>query len=159
MITVVSCSLIIVGLSAIVINAEQNLNKDIIDSRLNITIIMKDIQNNCSRLLLKYPYLLNLPNILPTCWRVHQHYKYAKIVITILILHDSITVYLVAGGPLSFFLMSCIIGICSIIGVFVSQMSFLLLLDFIYIVFGFVIISRLFNKCFRPFPPEELRML
>jgi hypothetical protein len=68
----------------------QNLNKDILVLRINITIIMKDIENNCGKLLQKYPNLINLPDILPTCWRVHEYYRYGKVVIALLIVHDCI---------------------------------------------------------------------
>ncbi len=49
-----------------VVSAEQNSNKHIVDLRINITIIMKDIENNRSKLLQKYPNLIKSPDILPT---------------------------------------------------------------------------------------------
>jgi hypothetical protein len=64
---VVACLIVIVALTTVVISAEQNSNKDILDLRINITMIMQDIENNCSKLLQKYPNLLNLPDVLPTC--------------------------------------------------------------------------------------------
>ncbi len=63
----VACLIVIVALTTVVISAEQNSNKDILDLRINITMIMQDIENNCSKLLQKYPNLLNLPDVLPTC--------------------------------------------------------------------------------------------
>jgi hypothetical protein len=82
--------MVIVALTTVVISAEQNLNKDILDLRINITIIMRDIENNCSKLFKKYPNLLNLPDILPTCWRVHEYYRYGKLVVALLIVHDCV---------------------------------------------------------------------
>ncbi|CAF4491654.1 unnamed protein product, partial [Rotaria magnacalcarata] len=64
--------MVIVPLTTVVIYAEQNLNKDILDLRINITIIMQDIENNCSKLLQKHPSLINLPDILPTYWRAQD---------------------------------------------------------------------------------------
>jgi hypothetical protein len=93
------CSLVIVIFTTLVFAGETAVNKDIIDLRMNITIIMKDIEENCSNLLKKYPHMKNLPAILPTCWRLHDNYRHAKIVITILIIHDSLSCYLVSGGP------------------------------------------------------------
>lgn len=151
--------MVIVGLTSVVLNAEQNLNKDILDLRTNITIILKDIENNCSKLLQKYPNSINLPDILPTCWRVHAYYRYGKIVVTLLIIHDCISMYLVSGGPFSYFFMSTLIGILSIIGVYLSQMSLILVIDFIYVILGFVICTRLFNECFTPLPPKQLHTL
>ncbi|CAF1220970.1 unnamed protein product [Rotaria sordida] len=120
---------------------------------------MKDIENNCSKLLQKYPYLINSPDILPTCWRVHEFYRYGKIVVVVLIIHDCISMYLVSGGPFSYFCMSVLIGILSIVGVYLSQMGLILAIDLIYVILGIVIITRLFNKCFTPLPPEQLRTL
>lgn len=151
--------MVIVALTTVVIYAEQNLNKDILDLRINITIIMQDIENNCSKLLQKYPNLINLPDILPTCWRVHGFYRYGKLVVVLLIVHDCVSMYLVSGGPFSYFCMSMIIGILSILGVYMSQMGLILVIDFIYVILGIVIVTRLFNKCFTPLPAEQLRTL
>ncbi len=74
---------------------EETINKDIIHLRMNIMIILKDIEENCSNILDRYPDIKNLPSILPTCWRVHDYYHYAKIVVTFLIVHDSLSFYLV----------------------------------------------------------------
>ncbi|CAF4632014.1 unnamed protein product [Rotaria socialis] len=98
---------------------------------------MRDIENNCSKLLQKYPNLINLPDILPTCWRVHGFYRYGKLVVVLLIVHDCVSMYLVSGGPFSYFFMSMIIGILSILGVYVSQMGLILVIDFIYVILGF----------------------
>jgi hypothetical protein len=153
----VTCAMILVALTTVVIYAEKSLNQDIIDLRINITIILKDIQDNCSRLLQKYPHLKQLPEILPTCWRVHEYYRYAKMILTVLILHDTVSVYLVSGGPVSYFLMTMIIGMLSIAAVYSTQMGIILLIDMIYIIFGFVIITKLHNQCFIPLPPLQLR--
>ncbi len=67
--------------------------------------------------------------------------------------------YLVSGGPFSYFCMAVLIGILSIFGVYLSQMGLILVIDFIYVILGFVIVTRLFNKCFTPLPPTELRTL
>jgi hypothetical protein len=135
---------------------ENSLNEDIIELRLNITVIMKDIEENCTDLLLRYPDLKNLPIILPTCWKVHHAYRYAKIAVTILIIHDSISTYVVSGGPFAYFLMSLTIGALSIIGVYLSQMSLILLIDFAYIAYGFVIFTIAHDKCYTLLPPERL---
>jgi hypothetical protein len=66
---------------------------------------------------------------------------------------DCISMYLVSGGPFSYFGMSVLIGILSIFGVYLSQMSLILVIDFIYVILGFVIVTRLFNQCFTPLPP------
>jgi hypothetical protein len=55
--------------------------------------------------------------------------------------------------------MAVLIGILSIFGVYLSQMGLILVIDFIYVILGFVIVTRLFNKCFTPLPPTELRTL
>jgi hypothetical protein len=125
---------------------------------MNISIILKDIQDNCSKLLQKYPNMKNLPNILPTCWRVHEYYRYGKMVVAALIIHDSVSCYLVSGGPFSYLCMSILIGLLSILGVYTSQIGFILIIDFAYVVFGFVIVTTLLNKCFTPLPPETLHM-
>ena len=100
-----------------------------------------------------------IPDILPTCWRVHGNYRYEKIVIALLIVHDCVSMYLVSDGPFSYFFMSVLISILSIFGVYLSQMGLILVIDFIYVILGFVIVTRLFNKCFTPLPPKELRTL
>jgi len=56
----VACLMVIVALTTVVISAEQNLNKDILDLRINITIIMRDIENNCSKLLKKKTQFIKL---------------------------------------------------------------------------------------------------
>jgi hypothetical protein len=98
----------------------------------------------------------NLPDILPTCWRVHEYYRYGKMVVAALIVHDSVSCYLVSGGPFSYLCTSVLIGLLSILGVYTSQMGFILIIDFAYVVFGFVIVTTLHNKCFTPLPPETL---
>ena len=47
---VIACLMVIAVLITVVIYTEQNLNKDILNLRINITIIMKNIENNCSKL-------------------------------------------------------------------------------------------------------------
>ena len=126
------CLIIIVALTSVVIAAEENMNKDIIELRMNISIILKDIQDNCGKLLQKYPNMKNLPNILPTCWRVHEYYRYGKMVVAALIIHDSVSCYLVSGGPFSYLCTSILIGLLSILGVCTSQMGFILIIDFAY---------------------------
>ena len=55
--------MIIVSLRSIVINAEQNINKDTIDLRMNITIILQDVEENRSNVLVKTSDLGNLLTI------------------------------------------------------------------------------------------------
>jgi hypothetical protein len=142
---------IIVALTSIVINSEEIMNKDITDLRMNITVILKDIEENCSALLMRHPTMKNLPNILPTCWRAHGYYRYAKFVVSVLIIHDSLS-----GGPVGYLIISTAIAVLSIFAVYVSKLGLLLLFDFGYIAFGFIVVAILHNKCFVALPPEPL---
>jgi hypothetical protein len=150
------CSIVIAIFTTLVFAGEAAVNKDLTDLRMNITIIMKDIEENCTNLLKKYPHIKNLPIILPVCWRLHDSYRHAKIVVTILIIHDSLCCYLVSGGPVAYFFMSAAIGFLSILGVYLSQMGLLLIIDCAYIIYGFTIFIIAFNKCFTALPPERL---
>lgn len=150
--------MVIVSLTSIVLNAEEQINKDIIDLRINITVILKDIEDNCSGILVKFPNLVNVPSILSTCWRVHDYYRYAKIVVAMLIIHDSFSAYVVSGGPMSYLIISVCIGLLSILAVYVSQMGLILIIDFAYVAMGTIIIFILNNTCFTPMPPETLHL-
>lgn len=148
----------IVSLTSIVLTAEEQINKDIIDLRINITVILKDIEDNCSGILVKFPNLVNLPSILSTCWRVHDYYRYAKIVVAMLIIHDSFSAYFVSGGPISYFIIAVCVGLLSILGVYISQMGLILIIDFAYIAMGLIIIFVVMKTCFTPMPPETLHL-
>jgi len=89
------------------------------------------------------------------CW-AHDYYLYEKLVIALLIIHDSVSMYLVSGGPFSYLCTSVLIGLLSILGVYMSQMRLILIIDFIYVICGFVILTTLFNKCFTSLPAEAL---
>jgi len=49
------CLILIAAVTSVVVTAEKNMNKGIIDLRMNIISILKNIQDNCSKLLKKYP--------------------------------------------------------------------------------------------------------
>lgn len=139
-----------------VIYSEELIKKDITDVRMNISTILKDIEENCSQLLAKHPNIKKLPMILPTCWRAHDYYRHARLVICFLIIHDSFAAYLVSGGPLAYLCASTIIGLLGIFAVYNSKLGLLLLFDFGYIAFGFIVVAILLKKCFIALPLESL---
>ncbi len=65
------------------------MNKDIIQLRMNITIISRDTEENCSNILNKHPNIKNLPSILPSSGVIrrwpegaephHLHFKLMKL--------------------------------------------------------------------------------
>ncbi len=83
------CLIIIVALTSIVIAGEEAMNKDIIQLRMNITIIFRDTEENCSNILNKHPNIKNLLSILSSSditrgWPGgaephHLHFKLTKL--------------------------------------------------------------------------------
>ena len=57
----------------------RHTNRHCIEWRANVTIVLSDIEQNRSDLLIRYPDLRNLPTILMSCWKIQDYYRISKV--------------------------------------------------------------------------------
>jgi hypothetical protein len=134
----------------------DNIQREFNRLRLNMSINMSDIEENCRNLLRRDPDLKNRPSIIETSSRMQYFYGIAKRAVTVLIAHDFLSYYLVIGGPLSKVVLSVMVGALSMVGIYSFPISLVVSMGVANAIFGFVIVIALYLTCFDALPPKKM---